>query len=904
MKILKSFVFLALILIISSCSEDDNWNTDKPIQEQEEVSTFSENFGNPFNARFIGKVINEDNNPVSGVTVSVGGTFTTTDSNGIFSILDASVFEKFAYIKASKEGFIDGSRALVPSEGINQVTIMLLDLDTTATINSGESSTVNLSNGTQVVFDGNFENGQGVSYSGVVNVTLKHLNPDSNTMELQMPGMLFAENAEGSPRVLETYGMIAVELRSASGDELNLAEGSTAQISIPVPQNVTSTPATIPLWYFDEEGGYWKEEGQATLQGTMYVGDVSHFSFWNWDFDYPSVTLCITLTDTNGNPLPYAALDLYSPALASTGSYGYTNINGVECGLVPADDELTLVVPNFGCVGSDFTTTIGPFTSDSNITIQVTDADVLITNFTGVFNDCDGNAITNGYMQLFYNDSTQTIPIDNGILDLTIDYCSDNTSYSALVVDLLNNQTTDVTTGNFTVPTTDLGTQMSCIDEEDSDNDGVLDFVEDLDGNGDLDNDDTDGDGIPNYLDDDDDDDGVNTVDEDRDNDGNPANDDSDGDQIPDYLDSLDVLIYNADVVGTGCVPNLVYDFDVIIAQAYSGLINNTYSFYLLESDAEADVNPLTNPFTDDGSTNIIFVRATNTVTNLFAISELYLYEEFIDSDQDGLTDCEELTGVSQADGCNPNGNITDPNDADSDDDGYDDCVEAQYGTDPNDPTSFPDTLDSDGDSVLDSQEAIDGTDPNNVCDYNPDFFNYNNVTNDWYNANCDGDISVNECDPDPLDPCNFSFNCNNSDVTQEWYDLDCDGDGLTNLQETVGADGIENTGDETSVINDDSDNDGLTDGEEVTGINDTSTPLNPNGMMTDPNDECDPYRPTAQFDCDGDGLTNLEEYLGVDGVSNSGDETDGQDPDSDNDGVNDGDEVANGTDPNDPNDN
>jgi hypothetical protein len=449
--------------------------------------------------------------------------------------------------------------------------------------------------------------------------------------------------------------------------------------------------------------------------------------------------------------------------------------------------------------------------------------------------------------------------------------------------------------------------QMSCVDLEDSDSDGIFDIDEDLSGDGNLDNDDTDGDGIPNYLDEDDDGDGVNTADEDRDNDGDPTTDDSDGDQIPDYLDDLDVSIYPAEAPGTGCAPNLEYDFNLIIDLVYSELINNSYSFYLSENDAINDTNPLPSVLIQDGNITSVFVKATNTITNLSDISELFLYQNYIDSDQDGLTDCEETTGLDElpdSSQCNPNGNITDPNDTDSDDDGFDDCEEAQYGSDPNDPTSIPDTLDTDGDSVTDSQETIDGTDPNNVCDYNEANFNPNLVSNDWYNANCDGDISVNECDPAPLDPCVFSLDCNTSDVTQEWYDLDCDGDGLTNLEETVGADGIANTGDETSTINDDTDNDGLTDGEEVTGVNDPSTPLNPNGMITDPNNECDPFRPTAPFDCDDDGLTNLEETLGADGTSGTGDETDGQNPDSDGDGVNDGDEVANGTDPNDPNSN
>ena len=497
----------------------------------------------------------------------------------------------------------------------------------------------------------------------------------------------------------------------------------------------------------------------------------------------------MTLEDQNGNVLPgtYVYIQRDNSGWSSSAG-GYADTNGLVCGLIPANETLSLIVPNFGCIDADFSTTIGPFSTDTNITVQVTNADALLTNLIGTFNDCDGNAITDGYMQLFYNDSTQTVPINNGMLDISIDYCSDNISYSALVVDLLNNQTTDVANGNFTVPTTDLGSQMSCVELIDTDNDGILDIDEDIDGNNDLDNDDTDGDGIPNYLDEDDDNDGVNTIDEDRDNDGNPANDDSDGDQTPDYLDDVDVEIYSIDVPTQGCAPNFLFDFDFIVSEYFSQLINNTYTFYLSEIDAMNDVNPLPNPYTTDSSLLILFVRATNTLTNQFAIAELYVFENYVDSDQDGLTDCEELTGVDLPDpnfsSCDPNGNITDPNDPDSDDDGYDDCEEATYGSDPNDPDDFPDTIDSDGDSVLDSQELIDGTDPNDVCDYNEASFT-GNVTNDWYNANCDGDVSPNECDPDPFDECNFDLNCAwNNQQTDEWNALDCDGDGVSNGDE------------------------------------------------------------------------------------------------------------------------
>ncbi|WP_299891793.1 hypothetical protein [uncultured Lacinutrix sp.] len=74
--------------------------------------------------------------------------------------------------------------------------------------------------------------------------------------------------------------------------------------------------------------------------------------------------------------------------------------------------------------------------------------------------------------------------------------------------------------------------------DNDDDNDGVLTRDEDVDEDDDPTNDDTDLDTIPNYLDDDDDGDGILSKNEDANNDGLITNDDTDGDGIPNYLDS------------------------------------------------------------------------------------------------------------------------------------------------------------------------------------------------------------------------------------------------------------------------------------------------------------------------------------------------------------------------------
>lgn len=74
--------------------------------------------------------------------------------------------------------------------------------------------------------------------------------------------------------------------------------------------------------------------------------------------------------------------------------------------------------------------------------------------------------------------------------------------------------------------------------EADGDGDLVSNNDEDIDGDGDVFNDDTDGDLIPDFQDVDDDGDGFLTKIEDADGDGDPRNDDFDGDGIPNYLDS------------------------------------------------------------------------------------------------------------------------------------------------------------------------------------------------------------------------------------------------------------------------------------------------------------------------------------------------------------------------------
>jgi len=87
------------------------------------------------------------------------------------------------------------------------------------------------------------------------------------------------------------------------------------------------------------------------------------------------------------------------------------------------------------------------------------------------------------------------------------------------------------------------GTMMTETTFFDEDEDGIPSELEDINNNGDLEDDDTDGDSIPNYKDNDDDGDNVSTLLEKPDVNGDGLIDDAqdtDGDTIPDYLDPDD----------------------------------------------------------------------------------------------------------------------------------------------------------------------------------------------------------------------------------------------------------------------------------------------------------------------------------------------------------------------------
>lgn len=454
-KHFRFLTFLLSALFIVGCNPNDDGSSSNA------SDPFTQNFGAAVSRDFMGQVVDQDGVAIQNAEIKIGNKTTQTDVNGVFIIKGAGVYKRFAYITAKKSGFIDGSRAMVPTSGINNVKIMMIANTPVEIISSGVASEVTLPNGTTVNFDGAFQDENGNAYAGDVQVAMYHLESSNENLSSLMPGMLYAKDESGAEKVLETYGMMNVELKGSNGQKLQIASGHTAGISMAIDATQLATaPNTIPLWHFDEVKGYWIEEGSATKVGNAYVGTVSHFSWWNCDYPYSLVTLTVNVHTASGEPLVNFAVNV-------TDTSGYfnpqhTDMNGQVAGFVPASTVLTLEVLNMDYTMLLHESSFGPLTSDTTINIIIEGSPtVLFNEITGNLVNCENTNVTNGYMMLIREGySSFFFPVNNGQFSFNTVRTSANETFSlrggdyntsnyseSIVYSYSNSATTNV--GNF-----------------------------------------------------------------------------------------------------------------------------------------------------------------------------------------------------------------------------------------------------------------------------------------------------------------------------------------------------------------------------------------------------------------------------------------------------------------------
>jgi hypothetical protein len=431
---------------------------------QKELST--ENGGTPIvitnQTSVEGRVTDESNMPVAGAKVKAGINTTQTDKNGMFKIDNAVFTTSETFVTIEKPGYFKGSRNFFSRSGSNNfVRIQLLRKSISARISSATGGDADMrGNGGSVHFDANsFVTESGAPYNGTVLVATQYIDPSAANVNMQMPGDLRGINTAGENIGLKSYAMAAVELTGESGQKLQIKPGTKATLSLNIPASLLATaPATIPLWYFNDSTGLWKQEGTAVKNGGNYEGDVAHFSFWNCDDPYYFVKIKMHVINGAGQPLIGAKVQITSTTRGGT-TYDYTDNNGYVDGYVPKNETLQLQVFN-SCNQAAYTANIGPFTADADLgNITLTQS---TTTVYGMVVNCSSQPVADGYVQIILNGNTEFAGITNGNFSSTFLNCPGNNSMLIIAVDNSSLQQSTASTVAVSSNNINLGQLKAC----------------------------------------------------------------------------------------------------------------------------------------------------------------------------------------------------------------------------------------------------------------------------------------------------------------------------------------------------------------------------------------------------------------------------------------------------------
>lgn len=353
-----TFVFMALLMMLmtfASCSKlqdllnegDDDDDDDGGINPPELVEGRMEDIA------LSGIVRDASGTPIEGVSIVSGSSAATTNTDGFFEfdqIQVVSVLNDRSVVRFSKAGYFDVVRSMDAdddaADGASWEVVMCRkeNNDFTSIKTYSSSSDQTLQAGEMKIDmpqDGYKVDGTGASYTGKVKSEMVYLDPNNERFSEMMPGGdLAAVRSDNSSAKLVSYGMTDLNMYAENGDKLQLKEGSKAKLTFPIPAGMgENPPASIPLWSFNEKTGLWEEEGSAALQGNVYVGEVTHFSWVNLDYPEEQGTVYGYVKDDTGKVLPGVRLNI-GQLLTST----VTQSNGYYSHEVPANTDFSISV--------------------------------------------------------------------------------------------------------------------------------------------------------------------------------------------------------------------------------------------------------------------------------------------------------------------------------------------------------------------------------------------------------------------------------------------------------------------------------------------------------------------------------------------------------------------------------
>ncbi len=384
------YFYAAALFFLSGCTKDDDQLSPDPFFPSQET----------FKAPLFIEVYTPDGFRVSNAKVMLGAQEGYTDASGLLYLKEATVGAT-AYLTVEKEGYFHASRRFYAMPGKAQtIRIILLSNSRIAFFNAGDGAVLPLEDQATIRFPkGGYVLDDGDSYEGVVVISAKVIAADDPDLSLMMPGDLVGVNSAGQLGALGSLGMITVEMKTPNGDKLKFKDDVEATMEMIIPAAMTDkAPSTIPMWYFDEYAGVWKEEGVATRAGDRYIGQVRHFSFWNYDAWFSTIEWGASFAYEDGSPASQVKVCITIDNLG-TSKCEYTDAEGSVHGLVAKDERLGLTVLG-ACNEVLYESVLGPYSGNALIgPVSIANSGAL-SRISGYVVDCLHKPLSDGFVKV------------------------------------------------------------------------------------------------------------------------------------------------------------------------------------------------------------------------------------------------------------------------------------------------------------------------------------------------------------------------------------------------------------------------------------------------------------------------------------------------------------------------
>ena len=407
-------IFFLLSLTVFSCRKDTLDTVTKIVEEEPEILVRN---------TLRGRVVAENGNPIADALVKIRQYSTRTDSDGRFKFDKIDVPGDGGLVTVELAGHFPATKYInfaADASSFSQLT--LLEKGVRQLIQSDQVGEVSVAGGAKIKFEANtIVKSNGSRHSGTVEVSSRYLDPLAANLGAIMPGQLTATDEDGNPLALATYGMVVFELADVDGNPLELDEGATATIEMPIPADLDPTaPDPIDLWYFDLDEEQWLLSGKCQKSSGKYICNVPRSGFWNCDVPYSAICLSGQVFNSDSTFASYVKV-IVEDLTDNFIYWGYTDSTGVFCGSVPGAAPLRITILDH-CDNVLFTEEIGPYAEDFDLDDIYLDVivETYLLQFTGMVSHCVTTDVPDGHVAIRYPGNLRVFPYQTGGFDIPI----------------------------------------------------------------------------------------------------------------------------------------------------------------------------------------------------------------------------------------------------------------------------------------------------------------------------------------------------------------------------------------------------------------------------------------------------------------------------------------------------